>query len=1024
MMHAAAVAAPARSSNVAAPAAVVVRPPAPSGVVKVAAEPIACGTPAVTKHLAGVPPTASAASRAGSPSFLRAPVAGVSAAPRLRQGVAVQPVSTTPVAAMAATPTAAVACDDGSGMHAILRQRSAVIVQRQPLPCGLPEGAHPMRAVSSSSSAPAQVLAAAPTPPVQGVIATTTWAPMVAPMTAGARQPTPLAAAQFRHPSPGPRQEPCSLPMEPVWTGYGDTPRPAVLRPSASDPVARSGIDGVAADGRSVWPSGGGALQASSTTMSQQELAAVRALDACQELAAVRALDACQTCPGDLRQMAADSAPEPASQVHIQTKMTPQAAAEFVSSVVLRQQQKMLLPPGSRGSSPSPTRAHEESSKLETSVDDEACHAGTTTTASSTGEGVTPTPPLAKMPVDKALKPERPKMRGAGESPIRNRAHSKAKASFTRPLPGPAEEEMPSPLPKQGSVLQQSGLSESTSASHSPTNGSMSFSSSAKGASKGKRQGAPLTPTIRQAQAAAAARVARRSSPGAGNASSSQPGKRPGTAAASQRPSPSFAGPTGARPNLSPSTASSLAAPGTSPRKQQPSPRGSTPVQTTPQRRRQECTRQIRADFEAWLDKYNEASLPQPPQVQPRVGRQVRQSSAPQRRTHSNDTPGRQRPTGRQAHTPTSQGAGSGKDMGRQATPQPRRPRSADRRPPLNQRADAQRRGAEQRSRSASRASSREPPSARRTTSPGAASELPERQVARWREGEVRPAPADDTAAAQEAPAAGLEAPAVRGVLESTSLAAEVATGEPPPPPHEDAHGLERDNEQKLRQLAHKQLDLRARLAQVERDRRLAYEEIKASFGPRIQQLLAERQQQVADFLRGNEGLEFLQDQIENLMASGEISQEQARQQVFNELVQDAEKHNHRLAAEEMANQLRQAEVDFYTKSMVLLQALEDIEVRARSTLEVLQSMSEGELLIRSSGFTVAFAAQVAADISASRASPTKEVEEAMEAINAEVVVAAAHERAGAAIREPPREADESSSPSHQGAMEGGLPQA
>eukprot|EP00927_Polykrikos_kofoidii_P048075 TRINITY_DN42300_c0_g1_i1.p1 TRINITY_DN42300_c0_g1~~TRINITY_DN42300_c0_g1_i1.p1 ORF type:complete len:887 (+),score=129.66 TRINITY_DN42300_c0_g1_i1:374-2662(+) len=174
---------------------------------------------------------------------------------------------------------------------------------------------------------------------------------------------------------------------------------------------------------------------------------------------------------------------------------------------------------------------------------------------------------------------------------------------------------------------------------------------------------------------------------------------------------------------------------------------------------------------------------------------------------------------------------------------------------------------------------------------------------------------------------------------------------------------LERETEQRLRQLAHKQLDLRARLAQLERDRRWAHDRIKEDFAHRVSTLQAEQHQQVGHFLAGAEGRAYLKDQEDHLVTNGNMSREAARRQVFDELMQDAKNTNERLVEEELEPQFRQIKRDFQIKSRVLVQALADIEARARPILETLQGMTEGGLLLGSSGFTMGLAAQVSADI-------------------------------------------------------------
>jgi len=179
----------------------------------------------------------------------------------------------------------------------------------------------------------------------------------------------------------------------------------------------------------------------------------------------------------------------------------------------------------------------------------------------------------------------------------------------------------------------------------------------------------------------------------------------------------------------------------------------------------------------------------------------------------------------------------------------------------------------------------------------------------------------------------------------------------------------ERDVERRLRQLAHKQMDVRARLLQLERERRHTSDRLHSEHQARCEVLLKERRQQVADFLTGEEGLEYLTAQQDKLTRDGQMSRECARYQVFDELMQDAKAHSEVKVREELHPQLVQMEREFKSRCKVLVQSLEDIEARAAPSLKLLPSLQEGSLVLSSSGFVPGLAAEAAASTSIGRRS-------------------------------------------------------
>eukprot|EP00928_Gymnodinium_smaydae_P013564 TRINITY_DN14941_c0_g3_i1.p1 TRINITY_DN14941_c0_g3~~TRINITY_DN14941_c0_g3_i1.p1 ORF type:complete len:832 (-),score=87.79 TRINITY_DN14941_c0_g3_i1:202-2649(-) len=163
---------------------------------------------------------------------------------------------------------------------------------------------------------------------------------------------------------------------------------------------------------------------------------------------------------------------------------------------------------------------------------------------------------------------------------------------------------------------------------------------------------------------------------------------------------------------------------------------------------------------------------------------------------------------------------------------------------------------------------------------------------------------------------------------------------------------------QRLRHLAQKQSSIKSRLEHLEREWRLAHGRLEEAFGKRVMELQKERQSQVKSFLMTAEGLEYLKDNEALLASQAGMSPEDARQQVFDELMQDASTHNKRTLWDEMEPQYRQLERDYQAKSRVLVQSLDDIETRARPTLEAVRSRPEGDDLVRNSGFVIGLAAE------------------------------------------------------------------
>eukprot|EP00928_Gymnodinium_smaydae_P031333 TRINITY_DN23029_c0_g2_i1.p1 TRINITY_DN23029_c0_g2~~TRINITY_DN23029_c0_g2_i1.p1 ORF type:complete len:777 (-),score=116.40 TRINITY_DN23029_c0_g2_i1:324-2654(-) len=171
---------------------------------------------------------------------------------------------------------------------------------------------------------------------------------------------------------------------------------------------------------------------------------------------------------------------------------------------------------------------------------------------------------------------------------------------------------------------------------------------------------------------------------------------------------------------------------------------------------------------------------------------------------------------------------------------------------------------------------------------------------------------------------------------------------------------LENDSFQTLRQLAHKQSTIRGRLEHLEREWRLAHERVEEAFSKRVMELQEERKAQVSIFLGSEEGLEYLKDQEAHLTSQPGVTSEDARQQVFDELMQDAAAHNSKIVQNELEPQYRQVERDFQTKIRVSVHALDDIEDRAQRALRALKTLPDFPDMLKCSGFVEGLAAEAA----------------------------------------------------------------
>lgn len=135
--------------------------------------------------------------------------------------------------------------------------------------------------------------------------------------------------------------------------------------------------------------------------------------------------------------------------------------------------------------------------------------------------------------------------------------------------------------------------------------------------------------------------------------------------------------------------------------------------------------------------------------------------------------------------------------------------------------------------------------------------------------------------------------------------------------------------ERQLRQLAHKQLDVRARLVQLESEWAQVLEERRA--------LVAQRCDERARLLKES-----------GRVLGGELPEDQRR------LI---EREVRRVLAVEL--QMEETDGEFWARKRVLVETLEGIEARAAPTLQVLQRMPGGDTVLESSGFTPELAQQM-----------------------------------------------------------------
>merc|ERR1719272_880492 len=97
----------------------------------------------------------------------------------------------------------------------------------------------------------------------------------------------------------------------------------------------------------------------------------------------------------------------------------------------------------------------------------------------------------------------------------------------------------------------------------------------------------------------------------------------------------------------------------------------------------------------------------------------------------------------------------------------------------------------------------------------------------------------------------------------------------------------EREMERHLRQLAHKQLDVRARLVQLEREWCRVHRQRKALFSERCKAVQHDRKQEVFDLLNTKEGQEYYWERVQRLSQIDSSSNKNAQNRVLSELLED-----------------------------------------------------------------------------------------------------------------------------------------
>jgi hypothetical protein len=176
----------------------------------------------------------------------------------------------------------------------------------------------------------------------------------------------------------------------------------------------------------------------------------------------------------------------------------------------------------------------------------------------------------------------------------------------------------------------------------------------------------------------------------------------------------------------------------------------------------------------------------------------------------------------------------------------------------------------------------------------------------------------------------------------------------------------EREMERHLRQLAHKQLDVRARLVQLEREWLRAHRQHKAMLARRIKEEIQSRKQEVFELLNTKEGQGYYWERVQRLSEAGVASSSKlAQTRVLSELLEDQKHIIEQQVGVEVENELKlnARDLEFRARRNVLLESLEGIEARAAPTLGTLSDMPEGAEILKESGFSQGLAQQMRDDV-------------------------------------------------------------
>lgn len=149
----------------------------------------------------------------------------------------------------------------------------------------------------------------------------------------------------------------------------------------------------------------------------------------------------------------------------------------------------------------------------------------------------------------------------------------------------------------------------------------------------------------------------------------------------------------------------------------------------------------------------------------------------------------------------------------------------------------------------------------------------------------------------------------------------------------------ERELERHLRQLAHKQLDVRARLVQLESEWLRVHEKRRELFTQRCKEVETERLREIENLETVLHGDAVVKPHMYVML--GEDQMRSIECAVDSEL------------------QVQKLDVDFWARRRVLIESLESIESRAAPTLEIIDKLAEGSTVLESSGFTVGLASKV-----------------------------------------------------------------